>query len=369
MSAKQIVDPKDPTKFTIELVDATEDEKKLKLRFDQLRDEINQKADKPGAADLLQRLLIAERLALVGFDGKPADPHPALMSLGAIRADAQRLMLPPGRFTVSLPEGALRPEDRDIIFRTDGRPEPVPAAQLKLKSDIEDTLTTLQIIFPSQKREPWSLFGWTLTPGEGHGTRRFEEYRYKLFGLAQVGLEDYPSVETAQLALAGLQNEVVRREGPRIKNGYMRRLGLWALMLGGITAIAYLMVRNNDGFSVQLFAMKNLFLLWTGAMIGTWLSFGIRKPVITLADLGGLESDMVEPPLRLLFTGLIAITFGFIFLSGMVNVKIGTLDTVQLLNHGSIALAIGMLFGISEQALPGALTRRSSQFVSEVGGK
>jgi hypothetical protein len=278
-------------------------------------------------------------------------------------------MLPSGRFTVSLPEGALRPEDRDIIFRTDGRPEPVPAQQLKLKSDIEETLTTLQIIFPPQGQRTWTLFGWTLTPAEAHGPRRFEEYRYKLFGLAQVGLEEYPSVETAQLALTGLQNEIVRREGPRTKNTYMRRLGLWALFLAATAAIAYLVIRNNDGFSAQLFAMKNLFLVWTGTMIGTWLSFGIRKPVITLADLGSLESDMVEPPLRLIFTGLIAITFGFVFMSGMVNVKIGSLDTLQLLNHGSIALVIGMLLGVSEQALPGALTRRSSQFSTEVAGK
>jgi hypothetical protein len=104
-------------------------------------------------------------------------------------------------------------------------------------------------------------------------------------------------------------------------------------------------------------------------MVGTWLSFGLRKPIISFQDLRGLEDDMVEPAFRLLFTGLIAIVIAFIFDSRMVNVSIGLLNSADLLAHGSTALLIGMLVGVSEQALPGALTRRASQFVTEVGGK
>jgi hypothetical protein len=223
-------------------------------------------------------------------------------------------------------------------------------------------------MFPSHGRS-WSFCGWSITAAEPDGQNRFDEYRYKLFGLAQVGLEGYPSVETAQLALAGLQSEIVRREGPRIKNNYMRRLGRWALVFGGAAAIAYLVIHNNRGFSIQLAAFNNFFLLWTGTMIGAWLSFGLRKPTITLSDLAGLETDMVEPPLRLLFTGFIALTIAFIFQIGMVNVVIGGLKTNELMAHGLTALVIGLLLGVSEQALPGALTRRASQFVTEFGGK
>ena len=68
-------------------------------------------------------------------------------------------------------------------------------------------------------------------------------------------------------------------------------------------------------------------------------------------------------------TFTIAITIAFIFVCGMVNVNVGGLNSAHLLAHGSTALLIGMLLGVSEQALPGALTRRASQFVSEVGGK
>ncbi len=104
-------------------------------------------------------------------------------------------------------------------------------------------------------------------------------------------------------------------------------------------------------------------------MIGTWLSFGLRRPKIVFKDLASIEDDMVEPAIRLIFTGLISFTIALIFACGMVNVNVGGLNSANLLAHGSSALLIGLLLGVSEQALPGALTRRASQFVSEIGGK
>jgi hypothetical protein len=128
-------------------------------------------------------------------------------------------------------------------------------------------------------------------------------------------------------------------------------------------------LRNNPQLSQLLYEFRNLFVLWTGTMIGTWLSFGLRRPKVSFKDLGAIEDDMVEPAIRLVFTGLIALTIAFIFICKMVNVNVGGLSSADLFAHGSSALLIGMLLGVSEQALPGALTRRASQFVSEIGGK
>jgi hypothetical protein len=149
----------------------------------------------------------------------------------------------------------------------------------------------------------------------------------------------------------------------------MKRLGIIAAVSAAASAIIYLILRNNQQLSQLLSAYRNLFALWTGTMIGTWLSFGLRRPKIVFKDLGALEDDMMEPAVRLIFTGLIAVIIAFIFASGMINVKVGEFDSAGLLAHGSSALLIGMLLGVSEQALPGALTRRASQFVSEVGGR
>jgi len=63
--------------------------------------------------------------------------------------------------------------------------------------------------------------------------------------------------------------------------------------------------------------------------------FGLRRPRITFKDLDALEEDMMEPAIRLVFTGLIAITIAFIFAIGMVNVNVGGLNSAHLLTNGS----------------------------------
>jgi hypothetical protein len=289
------------------------------------------------------------------------------MSLGAIKQDYGRLENRIGKFRVRLPGEDPAKDDskysaRDIIFEKLDKSGPVPADQLKFKAEVEDTLTTLQVIFPDKN---WQSEPSKKTPFQ----RRFEEYQSKLRSLAQVGLARDADPEAGRQALTTLQSEILRREGPRIKNAYMKKLGAWALAFAIVTAIAYLVVRNNDNFSVLLSAFRNLLVVWTGTMIGTWLSFGLRRPTLAFTDLGALEADLVEPAIRLIFTGLIAITIALIFTGGMVNVVIGGLNSAALAAHGSTALLVGILLGVSEQALPGALTRRAAQFVSEIGGK
>jgi hypothetical protein len=345
---------------------ATPEQRALKDRFDAVRLTLISKRDQPEYKTLLERLQIAARLGFDGVSGNPPQRDVALISLGAIKADYDRLGNLVGRFQVRLPgedpaRDDSKSDQRDIIFEK--MSGPVPADQLKFKAEVEDTLTTLQVIF--QEKKIWKIGQSGKTPYQ----RQFEEYRGKLRTLAQVGLAGDADPNAGSQALKTLQSEILRREGPRIKNAYMKVLGTWAVAFGVLTAVAYLVARNNSSFSLLLSSFRNTFLVWTGTMIGTWLSFGLRRPILAFDDLGALESDMVEPAVRLVFTGLIAITIALIFHSGMVHVSVGGLSSANLFAQGSTALLIGILLGVSEQALPGTLTRRAAQFVSEVGGK
>ena len=199
--------------------------------------------------------------------------------------------------------------------------------------------------------------------------RRYLAYQIKLLGIAQTGLQTPADPNSARLSLEALHADILLREGPRVKNNYMIHLGVAAAALAAVSAVLYLVLRNNPQASYLLYAYRNLFVLLTGTMIGTWLSFGLRRPRIVFKDLSALEEDMMEPAVRLIFTGLIAIAIAFVFATEMVNINIGGLNSARLLDKGSSALLIGMLLGVSELALPGVLTRRASQFVSEVGGK
>jgi len=351
---------------------ATAEQEALKSKIDQLLQTLKDRKSDPETAPSIKHL---RDIADTAFATAEADTATAASEVDTIvkavtRPKPDNPPPPPperpGAFEVALPDpGKVEDQGiswRELIFNVTGELHPVPPSQLKLKADVETILTTLHTIFPDDDRveKPKNP---SLTQ------RRFGAYQIKLLGIAQTGLQTPSDPESAQQALEGLQSEILVREGPQVKNGYMKRLGAAAAVSAAAAAAVYLVLRNNPQLSQLLYEFRNLFVLWTGTMIGTWLSFGLRRPKVSFKDLGAIEDDMVEPAIRLVFTGLIALTIAFIFICKMVNVNVGGLSSADLFAHGSSALLIGMLLGVSEQALPGALTRRGSQFVSEIGGK
>ncbi len=374
--------------FLVDLpADAPEPARNLKQTFTEIQTAIaNGLKDAPELRPLLPDL---RKAAEAGFDGS-ADAPPDLTRAAAEAAAVQEKVrqifarvhkpaesggtqtagadrqpgtkLNAGAFTVSIPDVAANPsaDPRDLLFLVvaDG----VPSDQMALKGEIEDVLATLWSIFPED--------GSVQDPNKNKLQRRFQQYQFKLLSLAKVGLEGQPAQPAvASQALSTLQAEVMAREGARVKNGYMKRLGCWAAVFALVATLVYVPLRWDPAATDVLHRYRNLLVLWCGCMVGTWISFGARRVILVFTDLGRLEADMVEPGIRLIFTGLMTMAIGFIFICQMVNVSIGALQTEMLLNSGSRALLIGMFCGLSEQALPGTLTKRAAQLLNEIGGK
>lgn len=374
----------DPLLFKIVLPSTATDElKALKNKIDGLVEPLKERSAEDAAAALIGRLKLIAQEGFDGINGQAANWVTAKQKVEAITAEVSAFALTrpdpnppkpaparPGAYRVTIPDPAEASDRgiswREIIFNVTGDLIPVPPDQLKLKADVEGALTTMDVIFPREKSEadePALPQKMTLDQ------RRFREYQTKLLGIAQVGLQTPADPDSARQSLESLQADILIREGPRVKNGYIRKLGSAAAIIAIGALIVYLIVRRHDEFSVLMTAYRNILAVWVGTMIGTWLSFGIRRPKIVFKDLGALEDDMVEPAIRLVFTGMIATAIFFIFACGMVSVKIGGLNSDAIMSHGSTAFLIGMLLGVSEQALPGVLTRRASQFVSELSGR
>jgi hypothetical protein len=226
-----------------------------------------------------------------------------------------------------------------------------PSEQQSLKNRIERTLSNLRAIYPN-------------------GGPKFNEAFSKLLGLSQVGLVgSNPSVTVAEAALDSLQAEIVDREAGRVKNDYMLKLGRWALGFGFVATVFYFLLDWYGTYLPrQLVHYRTFFLLWTGCMVGAWCSFASRKVVLTFFDLAQLEEDRIDPPLRLIFAGLLTSILGLVFVTGFANVVIGTFEGAKILHSGSIALLSGALSGMAEKALPAAVMQRAqSLFKSEKG--
>lgn len=209
-------------------------------------------------------------------------------------------------------------DPRDIHFKlaSEGN-APVPGDQLTLRDEIDKTLTVLRGIFPPNDQ-------------------RFEEYFRPLLSLAQAGLVgNAAQPELAQRALMTLKEQIVAREAGRIKNQYMKRLGLRAVMLG---APALALAVGLSFLASWLETARSFLVLWSGCMAGVWLSFGARKTVLKFEELHIPEEDRLEPIVRLCFGGLLTVIIGLLFSTKAVVITLGSVESWHFVKNSELAV-------------------------------
>ncbi|MBW6528696.1 hypothetical protein KZ813_17780 [Sphingomonas sp. RHCKR7] len=244
----------------------------------------------------------------------------------------------------------------DINFRVhDNR---APLEQRVLKNDVERVLSVIKRLYHA--------------PAD---RSKFDEAFSKLLALAQVGLVGRnASPAIAADALRSLEADVTAREAGPVKNQYMRTLGLWALALAGCACVALGLVQAlgwyfKDFAASATYVYKNLFLVWAGCMAGTWASFATRKVTLSFSDLVMLEEDKIDPPLRLVFTGVLTVVLALTFSTGIANIQVGHFQASAILSSGSVAFLVGCFAGLAEKALPSAILSRADSIVSSAASK
>lgn len=229
-----------------------------------------------------------------------------------------------------------------------------PADMLALKADIERALSSIQAIY-----------------SRSVDRSKLEEGVAKLTKLAQLGLVgNSPATPEAAAALTMFKHDIVSREAGRIKNDYMILLGKWALAFAFICAVAFFTFDRWPFLPPeQIYRYRNVMLVLTGCMAGAWASFASRKVALTFDDLAALEDDKLEPPLRLIFAGVLTVILVLVFCTGFAKVVIGGFDVSHVLTSGSVALLIGALAGLAEKALPAAMMQRATAFIAREDAK
>jgi hypothetical protein len=200
-----------------------------------------------------------------------------------------------------------------------------------------------------------------------------EEYMGKLVEIGKFGLQS-PHVELGNLALNGFRADFVAQEAGRIKNAYLRSLGLIAGIASLLIFIFYAWATADPKDTSGFWHTHWVFLIAAaGAAIGTWLSFSIRRVSLSFDDLGILEEDRLDPSIRVIFVVTLTVVICLLFWTGAVNLEIGNLKTSGLadpsskLPLGAISLLVGIFCGIAERALATAISGRAAAFVRSVG--
>lgn len=237
---------------------------------------------------------------------------------------------------------------RDILFtRLESRSGPVPESQTRLVTEAQSILAVLGLLFPAGR------------------DAEFSRYFRQLLSFTRVGLVgDEAQPDFACRLLDGLKAEVVANESGPIKNRYMKKLGAAAAVLAAIAAVFGAIVWGLESrWDAASFATVSYFFVWAGAMAGVWLSFGIRKVELRFQELHVPERDRMEPVIRLVFAGLLAIVLALVFSRELVIVTVGDFRSSDFQGSVGSAILVGMLLGISEMALPSAVTKHAERFL------
>lgn len=174
------------------------------------------------------------------------------------------------------------------------------------------------------------------------------KYFNKLLSLAQTGLVgENARTQTAKLALGKLKDEIIIVEGQRIKNTYMKRLGIAACIIGGL--LTAVIAANFFWLKIELVQMFSV--TWISSLVGTWVSYGARKFKMNFEDLNIIEKDMMTPYIRLVYIGLCSIIFELFLISGIFEIKLGSINTNNIDTDIVVQIIIGVICGLVESKM------------------
>jgi hypothetical protein len=279
-----------------------------------------------------------------------------------------RASLDNSKFTVT---GTPDPQKTDMLIGVHygiGRGK-TTKDQLDLKRDIDQAVTVVKCVMRN------SAAGRFATPPSKTAETQIKRHEYieQLVGIGRVGLMD-GDIDLAKVTLETLKDEFVAREAAGVKNYYVRRLGIWAIVFTVAFATAYAVIagdwgtpRTTDLGTSGLYRFRNFLPLVIGASVGAWLAFLIRRPILGFTDLVQLDDDLLNPVTRVVFTIVLSLVIGVLFWTGMVAIKIGGFST-EFENDGLTALLIGAFCGLASRALATAVSRRAEDFAGNVGG-
>jgi hypothetical protein len=265
-------------------------------------------------------------------------------------------------FTVT-PLASLDQPDRYYDLKISTRDVPIPPEKARLKIEIDSAVTVVKILFGEREKSgDWPRWLTSRAARVDRLQRRVNDYITQLAGIAKVGLTNMDATQAgfARDDLARFKREFTAREAGSVKNRYLRRLGSYSLLAALLMALGYAFARQAERGTIA-HEFRNFFLLAIGTAIGTWLSFSLRRPILTFDDLAVLEEDRLDPSLRILFMIGLTTVVGLLFWTHAVSVGMGELQSRDILQgYGTGALLIGLLAGIAERVLGTVISRRAT---------
>lgn len=213
----------------------------------------------------------------------------------------------------------------DIKFSLQNPERTPPNIDCELYHEIEEFNSKIKKIFTNDKEE-------------------LERNFNLLLSLAQAGLvgkERNPKV--AKQALNNLKYDILVSQGKKMKTKYIVGLGINSIIIISILTLLYFFLKEKS-FVIY-------FLVSIGAIIGSWVSFCIRKLEITFDDLVNFEKDLMPFGIRIIFIGIVSLIFAMLLKNEILSISFGEFSLKNLLLSNEKCILFGILCGIMDTKL------------------
>lgn len=245
----------------------------------------------------------------------------------------------------------------DIFFGLVEATTSPPKDQMDLQDTIGQVLETVKTLYLRDN---------------GEQSAKFRLFYVRLFRLAQLGLEGNAMPDVAKAALERVIDDLIRTEGPRVKNLHLKGLAIAGALLAVVPLIIYVALRLGalattlSQLGVNAKVTASFMMIWVGCFVGVWLSYALRKGVFKLRDLIVSDDDYLWPITRLVFAGLLSNIIGLLLFYDVIKIAIGPLSLNQFANNPSIALLLGIVLGINELLLPSSVTNKTRDLLDKI---
>ena len=208
-------------------------------------------------------------------------------------------------------------------------------------------------------------------------SKEIEIYLHPLYGIAEVGgTSTYNSF--AKKRLEGFKNSFVRTKWWSLKLPFVKKLGITCLKVITIYLIIIIALKSDfldsydyDKLNIDRGFLINWFFVLMGTALGTWVSFSLFKKNKTLEEIKSLRDNIPHPVYRLALVSIVASIFYLLFITEVFNLEIGggeVLNTKNIgsLDHGNLALLVGIFLGFGENKIGELLRTRIDTFTSRL---
>ena len=229
----------------------------------------------------------------------------------------------------------------------------IPQEVLDLQDRLEFTARTLRELY------------------QQNDVNRFNQHFSQLLSAAQLLAGPTPNPLVVARALSRIHEDVLAREGRRMKTTHLNKLGS-RLGLVVIAIVALIVLSQTGSNSYVNWAPMERFTPFYGAAfiaaaVGMWLSFATRKPRLTFEDLLEPEGDMMGPGHRIAYVLLFTAVLALLAAGNVMGVSVGEFSTEKIATSYISAAIFGFMCGFSEKLLAATVAPHVSFFLQGFG--